>query len=146
MWRPLESWATGASPDGRLDSAMATSDATHGDWSVQRAVSRGRRWLVVRVVVRPLRDLGAVRMLKDALVGLEGVESISMNGVSSYNVQFEGWFDYEREIVAELEQTLPFAFEVESSSGAELVLRLRAPDWPAAVMNPTRPIAARSAA
>jgi hypothetical protein len=87
-----------------------------------------RRRLVgeVRVAAGPLRDIGAVRMLEHALAGIEGVESISMCGTAHHNVWFEGWFGHERELVAQLERALPFDFEVESATDAELGLRLRA--------------------
>jgi hypothetical protein len=92
------------------------------------SVSPARRRVVgeVRVAAGPLRDLGAVRMLEVALASIEGVESISMGGSGHHNVWFEGSFGHERELVAQLERALPFAFEVESSAGAELGLRLRA--------------------
>jgi hypothetical protein len=106
---------------------VAVSKAAPGDHSSD-SVSPVRRRLVgeVRVAAGPLRDLGAVRMLEHALAGIEGVESISMCGPAHHNVWFEGWFGHERELVAQLERALPFGFEVESASGAELGLRVRA--------------------
>jgi hypothetical protein len=85
-----------------------------------------RRRLVVWVVAGPLQDLGAARMVSDALARVDGVDSISVSGDREHHVQFEGWFRHERELVTELERVLPFAFEVESVSGVELGLRLRA--------------------
>jgi hypothetical protein len=102
--------------------AVATSETAD---PVADSPSPGRR-LVVWVVAGPMRDLGAARLVSDALAGIEGVESISMTGDRDHRVQFEGWFSHERALVAELERVLPFAFEVESASGVELGLRLRA--------------------
>ena len=126
MWRPFE-WlfAGDGAPVCARDSVMACEPAGS---PCEDPVSPVRRRLVgeVRGVAGPLRDLGAVRMLKDAVAEIEGVESISVSGLGHHNVQFEGWFGHERELVAELERALPFALEVESASGAELGLRLRA--------------------
>jgi hypothetical protein len=126
MWRPFE-WlfAGDAAPVSEGHSVTACEPAQS---PFEDPVSPVLRRLVgeVRGVAGPLRDLGAVRMLKDALAEIEGVESISVSELSHHNVQFEGWFGHERELIAELERALPFALEVESASGAELGLRLRA--------------------
>jgi hypothetical protein len=102
--------------------AVSTSE-TLGD-ATQPGASRRR--LVVWVVAGPMEDLGAARMVSDALARVDGVDSISVTGDRDHHVQFEGWFRHERELVSELERVLPFAFEVESVSGVELGLRLRA--------------------
>jgi hypothetical protein len=136
MWRPLEWMATGWGSSscrgpgelplpapGQLAPASMPPPVLAPAEDLPVAI---RQRLVVRVVAGPLGDLGAVRMLREALAGIDGVESISLSGISHHHVQFEGWFGHERELVAALERALPFAFEVESAAGAELGLRLRA--------------------
>ena len=124
MWRPFEWLFAGDDPPVSARDDVATAAPVVSP--VDDSVSPVRRRLIgeVRGVAGPLRDLGAVRMLQDALAEIEGVESISVSERGHDNVQFEGWFGHERELVAELQRVLPFALEVESASGAELGLRL----------------------
>jgi hypothetical protein len=73
-----------------------------------------------------VRDLDAIRTLEDAFAGIDAVESISLTGFTDNNAQIELRLGTECELVTEFERALPFAFEIEPVSGADLGLRLRA--------------------
>jgi hypothetical protein len=115
----------------RCDTAVAMagdSDVAAGEWPALDALAPVRRHYVgdVKVVAGPFRDLGAIRMLEDALAGIAAVESVSLAGFAHHNVHIDVRLGVECDLVAELEPVFPFAYEVESVPGADLTLRLRA--------------------
>ena len=73
-----------------------------------------------------MRDLDAIRTWVAAFAGIDAVESISLTGFTDNNAQIELRLGTECELVTEFERALPFAFEIEPVSGADLGLRLRA--------------------
>ena len=109
-------------------SATDAIDEAEGDAPAPGTVSPPARRFAgeVKVVAGPVRDLGEIRILEDALRGIEAVERISLTGFADRSVQIELHLSVECELVTEFERALPFGFEVESMSDAELVLRLRA--------------------
>jgi hypothetical protein len=80
----------------------------------------------VRVEAGPFRDLGAIRLLEEALAGIEAVASVSLAGFTDHDVQIDLCLVQPCDLVAELERALPFACEIESLPGADLGLLLRA--------------------
>jgi len=80
----------------------------------------------VRVVAGPFRDLGAIRMLEEALAGIDAVQSVSLAGFTDDNVQIDLELVQPCDLVAELERTLPFACDIESLPGVDPGLLLRA--------------------
>lgn len=115
----------------QFDGSATATDATDGaqaDASVPGTVSPPARRFAgeVKVVAGPVRDLGEIRMLEDALGTIEAVERISLTGFADRSVQIELHLSVECELATEFERALPFAFEVESASDGELVLALRA--------------------
>ncbi len=111
----------------RFDAALTVVDG-EGDWLAHGLMSSVRREFVgdVRVVAGPLRDLGGIRTLEDALMSIEAIESVALTGFADDNVQIELRLSVECDLIAEFERALPFAFEVESIADADLGLRLSA--------------------
>jgi hypothetical protein len=108
--------------------AAGESDEARRDLLAPSPVVADRRRFVggVKVVAGPVRDLDAIRTLEDAFAGIDAVESISLTGFTDNNAQIELRLGAECELVTEFERALPFAFEVEPVSDADLGLRLRA--------------------
>ena len=81
---------------------------------------------LVKVVAGPVRDLAEIRMLEDTLATIEGVERTSLTGFADRSAQIELRLSAECELVPEFQRVLPSAFDVESMSDDQLVLRLKA--------------------
>lgn len=114
-------------PSDDAIAALDGDDGSQGEASETAAIHDHRLFSGdVSVIAGPVRDLGAIRMLEDALVGIEAVESVSLTGFTDHNVQIELRLETECGLVSEFARALPFAFEIESVSDADLALRLSA--------------------
>lgn len=81
----------------------------------------------IRVIVQPLHDLSLARVVEDALVNTEGVESASLRELRGDSATIDAKFEEGVSLISSLRRKLPVAFDVTGSTSDSVTIALAQP-------------------